>query len=87
MGERITYSLGPIVNAEKGKEEQTPENIFGESVPQELELWLMVEPQIKNKNNKSPSSTEGKEKIRNLRKLRNRERRRAEDKGKEIRGE
>ena len=61
VGERISCISGTIVDAEKEKEEQTPENILGESVPQELELWMMVEPQNKNKNDKSPSSTEGEE--------------------------
>ena len=45
VGERITYISGTIVDAEKEKEEQAPENTLGESVPQELELWVMVEPQ------------------------------------------
>ena len=49
VGERISCISGTIVDAEKEKEEQAPENTLGESVPQELELWVMVEPQNKNK--------------------------------------
>ena len=33
VGERILYISGTIVDAEKEKEEQTPENNLGESVP------------------------------------------------------